>query len=137
MESADLSLGRMAIKTYSSFRPSTRFLVLLYDSSNGDLLAIIEADKLGQMRTGAATGVATKYMAREDASVLGLIGAGWQAESQLEAVAAVRKLDRVLVYCRHADRRAEFATEMSSRLSLNIEPADSAEVVVRQSQIIA
>src|SRR2546430_12198498 len=80
MEAADLGLGRAAIKLYSSFRPKTRFLVLLYDTSSGDLLAMIEADRLGQMRTGAATGVASKYLARADASGLGLLGAGWQAE---------------------------------------------------------
>src|SRR5689334_15067588 len=72
MEAADLGAGRMAIKTYASFRPKSRFLVLLYDTANGDLLAMIEADRLGQMRTGAATGVATRYMARKDASVLAL-----------------------------------------------------------------
>src|SRR5690348_9366013 len=76
MEAADLDLGRAAIKAYASFRPKTRFLVLLYDTSSGDLLTMIEADRLGQMRTGAATAVAAKYAARADASVLGLFGAG-------------------------------------------------------------
>ena len=90
MQAVDVGLGRMVIKTYSSFRPKTRFLVLLFDAVNGDHLAMIEADRLGQMRTGAATAFATRFMATKNASVLALFGAGWQAESQLEAIAAVR-----------------------------------------------
>ena len=75
MESADLGLGRMGLKVYTSFKPATRFLTLLYDSESGDLLAMIEADRLGQMRTGAATGVATKHMSRAESAVLCLSGA--------------------------------------------------------------
>lgn len=136
MKAADLGLGRMGLKVYTSFAPRTRFLMLLYDTSHGDLLAIIEADRLGQMRTGAATGVATKYMARPDAHVLGLIGAGWQAETQAEAVAAVRNLDRALVFSRDAAKRADFADRMSARLSIPFIPAESAEHVARESDII-
>jgi len=74
--------AHMGLKVYTSFRPKARFMVLLYDSGNGDLLAMIEADKLGQMRTGAATGIATKHMARKDSSVLGCSVPGWQAQTQ-------------------------------------------------------
>jgi alanine dehydrogenase len=136
MEAADLGLGRMAIKTYASFRPRTRFLVLLYDTTNGDLLAIIEADRLGQMRTGAATGVATKFLAREDARTLGLFGAGWQAETQALAVAAVRPLNRIQVYSRTSDRRAAFAERMAAQLGIEVVPVESSDAALAGADIV-
>lgn len=136
MEAADLGLGRMAIKAYASFRPRTRFLVLLHDTTNGDLLAIIEADRLGQMRTGAATGVATKYLAREDARTLGLFGAGWQAETQALAVAAVRPLDRIQVYSRTSDKRTAFAERMAVQLGIEVVPVESSEAALEDADIV-
>lgn len=136
MEAVDLGAGRMAIKTYSSFRPRTRFLVLLYDATTGDLLAMIEADRLGQMRTGAATGAATRYMARETASVLALFGAGWQAESQALAVAHVRALREIRVYSRRADARAEFAARMSDQIGVDCFSANSPETALEGADII-
>ena len=65
-----------------------RFIFLLWDANTSEMLSLMEANVQGQMRTGAASGVAAKYMAREDAEVAGLIGTGWQARSQLEAFAA-------------------------------------------------
>jgi alanine dehydrogenase len=136
MEAADLGLGRMAIKAYASFRPRTRFLVLLYDASNGDLLAFIEADRLGQVRTGAATGVATKHMAREDARVLGLFGAGWQAETQALAVAAVRPLERIQVYSRTAESRETFAERVAGQLGIEVRPVGTPEEAVSGADIV-
>jgi alanine dehydrogenase len=136
MEAADLGLGRMAIKSYSSFRPATRFLVLLYDITTGDLLALIEADRLGQMRTGAATGVATRHMARRDASVLALFGAGWQAESQALAVAEVRPLKQVRVYSRTATKRSEFAARLGHRLGIECSPVDSPDEAIDGADIV-
>jgi ornithine cyclodeaminase/alanine dehydrogenase-like protein (mu-crystallin family) len=105
-----------------------KFLVCLWSSGNGELLTLIEADKLGQMRTGAASGVASKYLARKDATAAGIIGTGGQARTQLEAIASVRKLHSVKVYGRDAERREKFATEMSSRLGINVQSvASSAE----------
>src|SRR5437762_9712561 len=88
MSAGDRKLGVCGLKAYSASRNGARFLVLLYESETGDLLAMIEADRLGQMRTGAASGVATKYMSRADADTVGIFGSGWQAESQLMAVCA-------------------------------------------------
>jgi alanine dehydrogenase len=136
MEAADLGLGRMAIKAYASFRPRTRFLVLLYDTASGDLLALIEADRLGQIRTGAATGVATKYMAREDARVLGLFGAGWQAETQALAVAAVRPLERIQVYSRTAESREAFAERVAGQLGIEVRPVRTPEEAVSGADIV-
>jgi alanine dehydrogenase len=136
MEAVDLVARRMAIKAYASFRPSTRFLVLLYDTDNGDLLAMIEADRLGQMRTGAATGVATKYMARSDAKTLALFGAGWQAQTQALAVMAARPLERIQVYSRTPEKREDFARRMESVIPAEIVPVESPEKAVEGADIV-
>ena len=91
-------------KIYTVSRKGARFLVLLYDGESGDMLAMIEADRLGQMRTGAASGVATKYMARKSADTLGVYGSGWQAESQMMAICAVRQIKTARVYSRNAEQ---------------------------------
>src|ERR1041385_7622896 len=75
--------GLLGLKAYTVSRNGYRFVVNLFDAESGDLLAFIEADKLGQMRTGAASGVATKYLARNDAKTVGIYGTGWQAQTQL------------------------------------------------------
>jgi ornithine cyclodeaminase/alanine dehydrogenase-like protein (mu-crystallin family) len=113
-----------------------RFLVSLFSSETGDLLALIEADNLGQMRTGAASGVATKYLARKDAKTAAIIGTGGQAKSQLEAVAAVRKLDAVKVYSRDAERRERFAREMSERIGVGVNAVASSAEATADSAII-
>ena len=104
MAAADSREHYMGLKIYSSSPEGLRFMVTLFDAETGDLLALIEADYLGQMRTGAASGVATKLMAREDAKTIGMIGTGLQAHTQLEAIAQVRKIERVRTFGR--DRRA-------------------------------
>src|SRR5262245_60313412 len=83
LSAGDPGLGVCGLKTYTVSRKGARFLVLLYAAESGDLLAVMEADRLGQMRTGAASGIATKYLAREAADTVGIYGTGWQAESQL------------------------------------------------------
>jgi alanine dehydrogenase len=124
-------------KAYTSNRSGVRFLVHLYRASTGRLLAVIEANRLGMMRTGAASGVATRWLARPDARVAGVFGAGWQAEGHIEAIAAVSALLRVKVYARDADRLAAFCTRMSERLALEVIPATSPEDVVRGSDIVS
>ena len=128
--------GYAGFKYYTSFRPQTRFWFHLIDASNGDLLAIMQADRLGQQRTGAASGVATQYLARADASSIGIIGTGWQAESQLEAVCAVRQIRIVQCYSRDVERRKKFAEEMSARLNVDVRDVDSAEEAVRAADIV-
>ena len=130
-------LDAIGYKAYTSNRSGVRFLVYLYRASSGSLRAVIEADRLGMMRTGAASGVATRWLARRDARVAGVFGAGWQAEGHIEALAAVRPLQRVKVYARHAERLAAFCTKMSERLGLEVVPATSPEEVVRGSDIVS
>ncbi|MDR0441461.1 MAG: ornithine cyclodeaminase family protein, partial [Candidatus Accumulibacter sp.] len=107
--------GRDAIgyKAYTSNRSGTRFLVHVFSAESGLLRAVLSANALGMMRTGAASGVATRHLARPDAEVMGLFGAGWQAEGNVEAAAAVRKLRRVKVFARNAERLAAFCAKMS------------------------
>ncbi|MEW6129375.1 MAG: ornithine cyclodeaminase family protein [Acidobacteriota bacterium] len=125
------------LKTYTASRKGARFLVLLYESETGDLLAMMEADKLGQMRTGAASGVATKYLAREDADTVGIYGTGWQAESQLAAVCAVRKIKSVKAYSRKPENRRAFAEKMSAELGVEVIPVEKpADAALGQSIII-
>jgi len=128
MAAADVAGQFVATKQYTYVRGKLKFLVCLWSSGNGELLTLIEADKLGQMRTGAASGVASKYLARKDAAAAGIVGTGGQARTQLEAIASVRKLNLVKVYGRNAERSEKFASEMSSRLGINVQSvASSAE----------
>ena len=131
--------GRDAIgyKAYTSNRSGVRFLVHVFSAASGALRAVLAADTLGMMRTGAASGVATRWLARPDAEVLGVFGAGWQAEGNIEAVAAVRKLRKVKVFARNAERLAAFCTRMSDRLELDVVPAASPEDTVRGSDIVS
>jgi alanine dehydrogenase len=123
-------------KAYTSSREGVRFLVYAFDAQNGRLDAVIEADRMGMMRTGAAGGVAAKWLARADAKVVGIFGSGWQAEGQLEALAAVRKLERVKVFSRTAEKVAKFCDRMAKKLSIDVVPAASPEDAVRASDIV-
>ena len=123
-------------KAYTGTRKGARFHVTLYDASGAGLLAVIEAGRLGQVRTGAASGVATKFMAREDATVAAVIGSGYQAETQLEAIAAVRRLTAARVFSRTPERRNAFAGKMSERLGVPVSAAASAADCVRGADIV-
>src|SRR5438445_606856 len=113
MSAAAKSLGFAGYKAYSTSRKGTHFHVGLYDGKTGALVAMIQADYLGQVRTGAASGIATKYMARPDAATVGIYGTGKQARTQLQAVCKVRKVSRIHVYSRSEQNRRQFAEEMS------------------------
>ncbi|GAC1580486.1 MAG: ornithine cyclodeaminase family protein [Candidatus Elarobacter sp.] len=128
---------RMGHKTYTVAPKGRgpRFWVTLFDAT-GEMLALIEADALGQMRTGAASGLATRLMARADARTIGIVGTGWQARSQLEACWHVRDFTRALVYGRNAEKRNAFCEEMSAKLGSRIEPVESAQAAVAQADVI-
>jgi ornithine cyclodeaminase/alanine dehydrogenase-like protein (mu-crystallin family) len=137
MAAGDNRDGLLGAKLYvTNPGVGARFVVVLFDAARASLLATIDANALGQIRTGAASGVATRHLAREDAASLGLIGSGFQAETQLEAVAAVRALRSVRVYSRSAERRAAFAERMSRRLGLAVEPVDTARRAVEESDVV-
>jgi alanine dehydrogenase len=136
MAAADGTGGYEGLKIYTSSRDGLRFMIPLFRAKTGELLAILEGDYLGQMRTGAAAGLATKLLAREDAGVVGIIGTGLQAKTQLEAIAAVRKVQRALAYGRDTERREKFAREMTAKLGVPVEAVSSAENAVREAEIL-
>ncbi len=128
--------GIVGHKSYAAGAGGASFHVMLYGTNGEGLLAIIEANRMGQVRTGAASGIATKYMAKEDASKVAVIGSGYQAETQLEAVAAVRQITSATVYSRTEKRRKAFAETMSSRLGFQVEPAETAEAAVQDADVV-
>jgi len=136
LAAGDKRIGVTGLKAYTVSRKGARFLVLLYDSENGDMLAMIEADRLGQMRTGAASGVATKFLATAGADTVGIYGTGWQAESQLMAVCQVRKVKAIKAYGRNPERRVAFARKISSMLGVDVVPVESPEEAARGQSIV-
>jgi ornithine cyclodeaminase/alanine dehydrogenase-like protein (mu-crystallin family) len=131
------SLGVMGYKAYATHRKGAeQFHIGLFDGKTGALLALLQADYLGQMRTGAASGVATQYMARPDASEVGLFGSGKQARTQLQAVCKVRRVRRVQVYSRNEDNRRRFAAEMSDLCQTEVEPVPRPEMAAEDKDII-
>jgi alanine dehydrogenase len=136
MSAAAPGLGVVGVKAYTAARGDARFHVHLYSAETGELLAMMEANALGQTRTGAATGVATRHMAREDAATIGMIGCGYQARAQLEAVCAVREIRDVKAFSPTLERRETFSAEMSAKLDVNVTPVDSAEEAVSQADVL-
>jgi ornithine cyclodeaminase/alanine dehydrogenase-like protein (mu-crystallin family) len=126
----------MGMKIYTVTRDDFRFLVLLFDTETGRLLSLMQADHLGRIRTGAASGIATKYLARPDASRVGMMGTGRQARTQLQAIARVGKLTGVKVFGRNKERLQTFCREMAEELGVPVEPASSAEDATRYGEIV-
>lgn len=136
LQGALLDEGVVGYKAYTASREGVRFLVHVFDAASGRPQAVLAADALGMMRTGAAAGVATRWLAREDAAVVGVFGAGWQARGQVEALCRVRPIRLVKVYSRDAGKRAAFCAEMSARLGVEVVPALSPEETVRGSDVV-
>jgi len=112
-------------KSYVVTNGKPTFVVILYSTEGEGLLAVLEANLLGQIRTGAASGLASKYLAIPDSKKLALIGSGFQAETQLEAISSQFNLEQVNVYSRTEEKRNTFAEKMSNKLGLNISPCES------------
>jgi len=124
-------------KIYSTHaRHGAHFLFLLYRAEDAQPLALMEANYLGQIRTGAVSGLATRYMARADAETLGIIGSGFQARSQLAAMLAVRPFRLVKVWSRDPERRIAFAAEASAAFSAQVAAVETAEEAVRGSAVV-
>lgn len=129
-------ISAFGYKAYSTFPGGGRFLVMVYDAGTGELLSVMEASALGQIRTGAASGLATRHMAAPGASVVGIIGTGYQARAQLEAVCAVRKVREVRAYSRTPEKREAYATKTREKLGVAVMPVESAEECVRGADIV-
>jgi len=131
MPAVDRELGVAGLKTYAWLPGGTPFVVVLFSTDRAELEAVIEADKLGQLRTGAASGVAAKHLARRGARTLAVIGCGWQAETQVAAVrAAVPSIERVVAYCRSPDRLAAFCERVGAEPGESHRDAGEQDVVV-------
>jgi ornithine cyclodeaminase/alanine dehydrogenase-like protein (mu-crystallin family) len=112
------------------------FHFLLYDSASAEPLALMEANYLGQIRTGAASGLATGLLAPPEIGDVALIGSGFQAWTQLEAVLAVRRAAQVRVYSRSEEKRVDFARRASLAFNLEVRPAATAAEAVRGADVI-
>lgn len=112
------------------------FQVLIFRTEDAMPLATIEANHMGQIRTGAASGVATKYMARKDADTMAVIGSGFQAETQIAAISEVRALREVRVWSRRPERRAEFARKCAARFGLHVVATETAREAVEGAGIV-
>lgn len=121
--------GLSGLKSYTVAGGKARFLVVLYDL-DGIPLALIEADHMGTFRTGAATAVAVRHLARPGASVFAVIGTGWQARTQVLALQQLPEIGELRVYGRDPDRRRQFAAEIGAT------PAESAEAAVRGADVV-
>ena len=129
MSAVDTEFGKAGLKTYTAFgHDDVRFVVLLFETKRADLVAVIEANRLGQLRTGAASGVAAKHLARPGARTLGVFGCGFQAETQVAAIrAAVPTIERVLAYCRTPESLSRFCERVGA------EPAEEQHGVGRRT----
>jgi ornithine cyclodeaminase len=136
LQGAVTSLGVVGYKAYTSSRDGTRFLVHLYDALTGGAAAVIEADYLGMMRTGAASGIAARWLARKDSRTAGIFGAGWQAQGQIESLCAVLDIECFKVHARNAERLRDFCETMSARTGRDVVPAKSARETVEGSEIV-
>lgn len=136
LPAAAKTLGAVGLKAYTTGKFEATFHVFLFDPKQGGLTAIIQADYLGQVRTGAASGVATKKLARVDAKTVGLFGTGKQARTQLEAICRVRTIESVAVYSRDEARRAAFAAEMTATLGVPVEAVASPELAAVGKDIV-
>jgi len=131
MAASDLELGYAGMKAYAGFAEGAAFLVALFAVDRPELVALIEADHLGRLRTGAASAVAAKYLAREDATSLGVIGCGGQAETQVACIrAAVPTIERVVAYCRTERNLRAFCERVGA------EPAESNREAAEQDIVV-
>lgn len=137
MEGAAPEVGYIGFKAYYAMHgKGTRYYLNLFNASSGKLDAIIAASFIGMVRTGAASGVATRYLAREDARVVAMLGAGKQAVGQLEAVCGTRDVREVRVYSRTRARAERFCATMSTRIAAELRPVDSVAEAVRGADIV-
>jgi ornithine cyclodeaminase/alanine dehydrogenase-like protein (mu-crystallin family) len=136
MLAASKTLGYLGYKAYVTTRKGSHFHVGLFDGKSGELLSLMRGDYLGQMRTGAASGLATGVMARADAQTVGVFGSGKQARTQLLAVSKARPLSKVTVYSPSEEHRRRFAEEMSRQIGVSVEPVAHPQMAATNQDIV-
>jgi ornithine cyclodeaminase len=132
-------LGVAGFRVYSALNPhpaDPSQMTVVFDAVNGSIRGMVLGSRLGQVRTGAIGGVAAKYLALKDATVVGVVGSGPQARTQLQAVAAVRPIRAIRVFSPTQAHRNAFAVEMGRSLGVPAAPAASAEAAVRNAGIV-
>ncbi|MFI5324157.1 MAG: ornithine cyclodeaminase family protein [Thermodesulfobacteriota bacterium] len=129
-------LGVMGYKAYTSSKSGVKFRVFLHDLETGELLSILDGNYMGMIRTGAVSGVATKYMARQDMGRVGIYGAGWQARGQLLGLTAVRNVKKIYVYSRNSAGTEPFAKEMEKILRIPVTPVGTPEEAMRDADCV-
>jgi alanine dehydrogenase len=131
MAASDVELGYAGIKSYAGFAEGAAFVVALFAVDRPELIAVIEADHLGRLRTGAASAVAAKHLAREGATSLGVIGCGTHAETQVKCIrAAVPAIERVVAHCRTERNLLAFCERVG------VEPAESNREAAEQDVVV-
>ncbi len=128
--------GVFGVKTYTVVQGKYSFQVSLYDAGTGELLCYTQANRLGQLRTGATTGIAVKYLSNADSATIGIIGTGYQAPTQLEAISQVRNIRQVRAYSRTTEHREAFAGQMTESLGVEVTPVSSGQEAVTGADII-
>lgn len=136
LQAAVPAINRVGFKTYTTAPGGVRFWVMLFDGSQGSLDAIIEAEHIGLIRTAGASGVATKHLARKDARIGAVLGTGYQAGAQIEAICHARKLDRIYAWSRTPENVRKFADEQSKKLGVEVVPAASAQEAVADADVV-
>jgi len=136
LPAAAKTIGVLGYKAYTVTKETTQFRVFLHDGRTGALIAILDADALGQYRTGAASGIATRKLARTDAATVGLYGTGKQARTQLLAICKVRPITSVHVYGRDDARRKAFAAQLAQETGVEVVPVERPEDAARGRDII-
>jgi ornithine cyclodeaminase/alanine dehydrogenase-like protein (mu-crystallin family) len=131
MAASDLELGYAGVKAYVGMADGAAFVVSLFSAERPELVAVVEADWLGRLRTGAASAVAAKHLARDDATTLGVIGCGDQAETQVACMrAALPRLDRVVAYCRTERNLHAFCKQVGAEAGESHRDAAAQDIVV-------
>ena len=128
--------GLLGVKTYTVVKGAYSFQVSLYDANTGELLLYTQANRLGQLRTGATTGVAVKHLANPGDVTVGIIGTGGQAPTQLEALSKVRGIKKIKAYSRTQEHREEFARRMTDTRGVEVSAVASNEDAVRDCDIV-
>ena len=130
------TLGVLGFKAYTTNRRGARFHVTIYDGKTGEMLSLMQAGYLGEMRTGAASGVATKYLARPESKVLAIIGSGKQARTQVMGVCAVRPIETIRVFSPNEERRRSFCQELRPLCNSEVVESGTAQEAVRGADIV-
>lgn len=129
-------LGVMGLKSYGASRTGGNFVVLLFDEKSGSLMAVVEANTMGQIRTGAASGLATDLLAIPDAKIGAVIGTGYQAETQLAAIDAVRNFETIRIFSRSPENRKTFIEECQPKIRAKLTDSPSVEECIRNADVI-